>query len=108
MPISRREFQVRMDGANSKAMKVLYDFLASHRDLAYSRQELKRLTDQLLRPELKERFLSALETLVAVGAVEKRFVRMQEEEDYYAFAREMNTETWELKKQVVKVRRHPY
>jgi uncharacterized protein YfkK (UPF0435 family) len=94
MPISPREFQRRIDDSNSEAMKVLYDFLASHRDLAYSRQELQRFAEQLPSPELRERFAVALETLVAVGAIEKRFVRTRGDDDYYAFAEDMDTSEW--------------
>lgn len=96
MPLSRREFEARIGDFNSKAMKAIYDFLAVHRDLAYSRVELKRVVEQLRSPELRTRFPDALETLVAVGAIEKRFVRAQGEgeEDYYAFAQEMDTTKW--------------
>ncbi len=108
MPLTKRQFELRVDEEGETWMRQIYDLLAEHRDLAYSTEELREtfLGDEpdmfKVEPDLaeeytqKERKLNrVLDVLVGIGAVDQRDVAGT---DYYAFLQEFDTNTWVSKK----------
>ena len=101
MPLTRREYELGIDEDTSLAMRTIYSVLEFDRELAYSFDELSREVSkplpsaQLTLSWSLEKLVShALVPLASIGAIEQRTVKNA---DYYAFAREWDTESWELK-----------
>lgn len=90
MPITKRQFELGINNEIDALMKRVYDFLNTHRDLAYNRDELEKEVGG----GDSNRLPRALEVLVTVGAAEAGWVR---NDSYYAFANEIDTKTWERK-----------
>jgi hypothetical protein len=95
MPLTKRQFELRVDEEMENWMRQVYDLLEGHRDLAYSSEELRQpvLGDDPL-PSTREKFDRALNVLARIGAVDKRGVY---DTDYYAFEQAFDTESWEPK-----------
>ena len=93
MPLSRRQFELRVDEQGEEWMRQIYELLVRDRELAYSAQEL---TESILGANVSvsdsEKFQRSLDALDGIQAVEKRWV---DDLDYYAFFREFDTGTWE-------------
>ncbi len=92
MPLTKRQFQLRVDEEGERWMRQIYDLLAEHRELAYSAEELRQsvLTDPD-SPAKRDKLDRALEVLVGIGAVDQRDVAGT---DYYGFQQEFDTNTW--------------
>lgn len=90
MPITRRQFELGINNEIDALMERIYNFLDAHRDLAYNQGELEKEVGG----EDPNHFPRALEVLVTVGAFESGWVR---NDSYYAFANEVDTETWKRK-----------
>ena len=106
MPLTKRQFELRVDEEGESWMRQIYDLLAEHRDLAYSAEEIR---ETLLGPtssatgtapgfpsfsdaaDAQQRVNRVLDVLVGIGAVDQRDVAGT---DYYAFLREFDTNTW--------------
>ena len=91
MGITRRQFDLGINEAVDELMRSTYQILGRHQDEAFSESEIRHS----LGAEVRQRDLElALGTLIKVHAVEKRLVHNT---PYYAYGREMDEETWELK-----------
>ncbi|MBI4311935.1 MAG: hypothetical protein HY681_09145 [Chloroflexi bacterium] len=91
MPISRRQFELGITPQVEEWMGKLYDFLADHRNQAYSEKELTMSLQ--VNPSVMETGLLeyALKVLVATDAVDSRIV---DGETYYAFQQAVEKGTW--------------
>lgn len=101
MPLTRRQFELGIDEEIEAWMQQVYHLLANIRDLAYSELELRQnilgeggRVAHVTQGERKAKFQRALDVLVFVEAIERRQV---DGSDYYAFAREFDTSSWEPK-----------
>lgn len=110
MPLTKRQFELRVDKEGESWMRQIYDLLAEHRELAYSAQELR---ETLLGPissatgtapgftsysdavNAQRKVNRALDVLVGIGAADQREVDGM---DYYAFLQEFDTNTWVSRK----------
>ncbi len=94
MPLNKRQFDLGIDDEIETWMRQVYEILVTHQDLAYSDEELlKEVLGESPGISKSAKFGRALLTLDSLGAVEKRQVH---ESQYYAFSREINTNTWAL------------
>ena len=100
MPITRRQFELGIDKEVEGWIRQVYGQLEKNKDLAYSHQEL--LEGLRGGPPEPEKFERALYALLALSAVAKSEV---DGTDYYAFNRELDFKSWELKPQKARVRR---
>ena len=103
MPINRRQFELGVDKEGEGWMREIYDHLASHRDLAYSYQELlhhvrlernPKGIEGLNREADEAKLERVLNELVWIGAIGKNKI---DGSDYYAFLEEFDTQSWEPK-----------
>lgn len=93
MPLSLRQFDLGINEEIESWMRQIYALLLSHRDLAYSSKELRHaILDDSAGTANTRSFERALEVLAEIRAIEKRWV---DDEDYYAFHQEFDTESWE-------------
>ena len=89
-PLTRRQFELGVDGETEDWMRRVYAFLSKNRNLAYTTEEL--LTEFAPRdPNEESRLVWALDTLVDVWAAE---VGMVAGIQYYIFFREVDTSIW--------------
>ena len=109
MPLTKRQFELGITDDVEHWMRLVYNLLAEHKDLAYSQEEIiANLLGESPSPD--ETGLSreyekyrdhlhnvgrALGVLVEIGAVEQRKVGYQE---YYAFQQELDTDSWNRKR----------
>lgn len=93
MPLSIRQFDLGINEEIESLMREVYWLLVRNPELAYSSKELRQaiLADSS-EVANNESFGRALDVLAELRAVEMRWVN---DEDYYAFHREFNTESWE-------------
>ncbi len=93
MPLTKRQFELGVYDETEGLMCLLYDLLSQNRHLAYSEGELLEMhngksegrTGQIRR---------ALDALTNAGAVQSREI---DGTLYYAFYREVDQATWELR-----------
>jgi len=96
MPLAKRQFELRVDEEGENLMRQVYELLAGHPELAFSRQELEGAALGTPVPVTQlSKFRRALEVLLGIGAVDQREVAGT---DYYAFLQEFDTNTWVSKK----------
>lgn len=96
MPLTKRQFELRIDEEGENLMRQVYELLAVHPELAFSRQELEEAVLGAPIPVTKlGKFRRALKVLLGIGAVDQREVAGT---DYYAFLQEFDTNTWVSKK----------
>ena len=93
MPLTKRQFELGIEHQTEGWMQKAYELLAGDTEHAYSYREI---LDKLRgRTHVSSAKLPrALEVLVGIGAVETREV---DGTYYYAFHRETDQATWELK-----------
>jgi len=95
MPLTKRQFQLRIDEEMENWMRLVYHLLAGHRELAYSYDELQStVLHRPASPPVESKFKRAVDTLVGIGALDKRDVNGT---DYYAFLTTFDTQSWEMK-----------
>ena len=93
MPLTKRQFELGIDDDIQCRMGQIYHLLCGSRELAYSSDELHQIILGAGPEETgREQFDLALDVLVRISAVEKRWVG---EVDYYALLQEFDTTTWE-------------
>ena len=93
MPLSLRQFDLGINEEIESWMRQVYGLLLSHRDLAYSSRELRHaILGDSAGVDSSGGFVRALEVLAEIRAIEKRWIN---DEDYYAFYQEFDTESWE-------------
>lgn len=93
MPVTRRQFELEIYDEMESIKLMIYLILSLQRHLAYSETELLEICKGN-DGSRKEQVLQALKELANTEAVE---VRELGGEDYYAFNREVDTDTWEPK-----------
>lgn len=94
MPITKRQFNLGIDEDVQKWMRQIYGLLERDRELAFSSDELRnKLLGDSYQPDERANLERALDVLVQIGAVDKRWVT---DRDYYAFRMEFDTDSWEL------------
>lgn len=92
MPLTRRQFELGIDEESENWMRQVYELLASHRDLAYSSEELYlAVLDKSTDVAHREKFDHALYILAEVGGVD---VRVVDDTRYFAFLEELDTMSW--------------
>lgn len=93
MPITKQQFDLGIDAQIERWMEAAYDFLHAHKALAYS---LPELAQEAEKPTMisYEKFQVALDRLMARGAIEARTVA---DTTYYAFANEIDKDSWQRK-----------
>lgn len=103
MPITKRQFELRINEEIGKWMVAVYSYLADHKDLAYSSAEIRDvMANTLGRPRILDDDRGgvavrtdilgiALDRLVGTGAVQERVVAGG---NYYSFYHEFDTDTW--------------
>jgi Fe2+ or Zn2+ uptake regulation protein len=93
MPLTKRQFELGIEHQTEGWMQKIYQLLSEDRDHAYSSREiLEKLRGRSHVSAVK--LPRALEVLVGIGAVETREV---DGTYYYAFYREVDQATWELR-----------
>ena len=93
MPITKRQFELGVDEAGDTFMRQIYELLADNTGSAYSREELGRtMLGDSYRNQQYEQFITALDALVRIHAVERRDVTNTA---YYAFSQKFDTDSWE-------------
>jgi Fe2+ or Zn2+ uptake regulation protein len=92
MPLTKRQFELRIDEEMEDWMRQVYHLLNNHRDLAYSSEELCQAVLGKSRDlSASEKLHRSLDALARIGAVERREVH---ETAYYAFSMAFDTQTW--------------
>ena len=83
MPINRRQFELGVDTEIEEWMGKIVDFLAEHKDEAFTRSELWKLiyAKSSWPTSVEEAFNKALEKLSQIGDVEIKRIR---DKNYYA------------------------
>ena len=75
MTLTKRQFELGVDEEGEDCMRQIYDLLATHNDVAYSRQEIQREVLGTPTPVTKlSKFKRALGVLVGIGALDQRKV----------------------------------
>lgn len=99
MPLSRRQFELRVDEEGENLMRQVYELLAGNPDFAYSHKELQKAVLGTPTPVTRlGKFKRSVEALVGIGAVDVRKVART---NYYAYLREFDTGTWKSVKLLV-------
>ena len=94
MPITKRQFELGIDEDIQEWMRTIYDLLEADREIAFSSEELRDdFLENSYESSERAKLDRALEVLVQIGAVDKRWVT---DTDYYAFIREFDTDSWEM------------
>ena len=93
MPLSIRQFDLGINEDIESLMREVYWMLIRNPELAYSSMELRQaILGDSVEVANSESFGRALEVLAELRAVERRWVN---NEAFYAFNREFDTEFWE-------------
>lgn len=92
MPVTRRQFELEIYDEMESLKLIIYLTLSRHRHLAYSETELVEICKGSKTASNKDQVLQALKALVGTDTVEVGEIRG---ENYYAFNREVDTDTWE-------------
>lgn len=101
MPLSRRQFELGVDPEAEDWMGQVYGHLEGHRDSAYSYDEVRKAIRGGSLPQAElNKFNSALDVLVRIGAVNKAEV---DGKDYYAYYQEMDTKSWKPKPSKIEI-----
>ena len=94
MPITKRQFELRIDDDIENRMRQIYELLINNRDLAYSVEELhKAFLGETYHVQQRKKLERALEVLGEIGAAE---VRIVDDTEYFAFRQEFDTSSWEV------------
>ncbi len=91
MPISRRQFDLGITPLVEEWMEKLYDFLAEHKNQAYSEKELAKSLEADSSVTEIGLLSHALKILVTTDALDSKIV---DEETYYAFQLAVEKGTW--------------
>ena len=91
MPVTRRQFELEIYDEMESLKLMIYLVLSLQKHLAYSETELLEICKGN-NGGRKDQVLQALKALANTEAVE---VKELSGEDYYAFNREVDTDTWE-------------
>lgn len=91
MPLTKRQFELRIDQEIESWMREIYALLSDNRELAYSSEEIQESTVGAVFGDAEVRFYRALNVLVEIGAAEKRSVA---NDAYYAFRSKFDTSSW--------------
>lgn len=94
MPLTRRQFELEIYDQMESIKLMIYLTLSMQRHLAYSEKELIKICEGSKTTSSKDQVIQALKALVETEAVK---VREIEGEDYYAFNRDVDPDTWEAR-----------
>ncbi|MBM3941840.1 MAG: hypothetical protein FJ316_02735 [SAR202 cluster bacterium] len=95
MPLTKRQFELRIDDEVESLMRSIYEQVGRHRELAYSQYELEEiLVGEHVSSHQRRKIQQALEALTRISALDKRDIGGT---DYYAFLQGFNTDSWERK-----------
>ena len=93
MPLTKRQFELGVYDETLGLMCLVYELLSQNKHLAYSEGELLEMYKGNGESRI-DQFRRALEALTNAGAVQSREI---DGTLYYAFYREVDQATWELK-----------
>ena len=93
MPLTKRQFELGIYDETLGLMWLAYELLSQNKHLAYSEGELLEMYKGNGESRI-DQFRRALEALTNAGAVQSREI---DGTLYYAFYREVDQATWELR-----------
>ena len=94
MPLTKRQWELGIDGETDEWMRKAYAWLSSDPDNAYSLDEIAAsLLDNAPNTNLPVKLIMALDTLTLIMAVEQRAIAGT---NYYLFESKVDITTWKV------------
>ena len=94
MPLTKRQWELGIDGETDEWMRKAYAWLSANPDNAYSLDEIvASLLDDAPNTNLPVKLIMALDTLTLIKAVEPRVIAGT---NYYLFETKVDITTWKV------------